>query len=185
MGVDKYLEEEIVRQLKDPERRREAFEQLVRAYSEQLYWQIRRMVISHDDANDILQNTLIKVWTNIHLFRNDSKLSTWLYRITANETLAFLSNQKKMQGISIDEVDDSLLNKLETPEFFSGDRAQKELQTAILMLPDKQRLVFNMRYFQELGYEEMAEILGTSVGALKASYHYAVKKITNYLKDGD
>lgn len=185
MIIDKHLEEEIVKQLKNPKQRREAFEQTIHAFSEQLYWQIRRMVISHDDANDILQNTLIKAWLNLDSFRGDAHIYTWFFRIATNETLTFLRKQKLQQNISIDEVDTSLLEKLESPEYFSGDRAQKKLQAALLTLPDKQRMVFNLKYFQEMRYEEIAEILNTSVGSLKASYHYAVKKIENYLTDKD
>lgn len=173
----------LIKQLQSPETRNKAFEQVVRRYSEQLYWQIRRMVLSHDDANDLLQNTFIKAWSNIDSFRGDARLSTWLYRIALNETLTFLSQVKDVQSVDIDSPEGGMADRLEGDTWFDGDNAQKLLQEAILTLPDKQRLVFNLRYFDEMKYEEMSQLLGTSVGALKASYHLAVTKISNFLED--
>ena len=178
-----YNEDEILTTLRsnDPLVQRKAFEQVVNYYSEKMYWQIRKMVLSHDDANDLLQNTFIKAWMNIDLFRGEAKLSTWLYKIAVNESITFLNKQRSHNHISIDNEDVYLVAKLETDEYFDGDAAQLKLQKAILSLPEKQRLVFNMRYFDEKPYDEMAEITGTSVGALKASYHHAVKKIEDFL----
>ena len=143
------------------------------------------MVLSHDDTNDILQDVFIKAWTNLENFRGDSKLSTWLYRIAINESITFLNKKRSQNNISIDDDDTFLLNTIESDEYFDGDNAQKLLQKAILTLPDKQRLVFHMKYFEEMKYEDMSEILGTSVGALKASYHHAVKKIEKILGESN
>lgn len=171
--------------LQDPSTQRKAFERIVKAYSEQLYWQIRRMVVSHDDANDLLQNTFIKAWTNLDYFRGDAKLSTWLYRIAFNECLNFLNKQRAENQLSIDDADAALVNKLESDPYFNGDETQRLFQKAILLLPEKQRIIFNLKYFQEMKYEDMSEILGTSVGALKASYHHAVKKIEDFFHQQD
>jgi RNA polymerase sigma-70 factor (ECF subfamily) len=178
-----YNEEETLKQLKsaDSNLQRKAFEQIVSFYSEKLYRQIRKMVLSHDDANDLLQNTLIKAWMSIDLFRGDAKLSTWLYKIAVNESITFLNKQRAQNNVSIDDKDAFLIERLESDEFFDGDELQMKLQKAILTLPEKQKLVFNMRYYDEMPYEEMSEILGTSVGALKASYHHAAKKIEEFL----
>lgn len=173
----------LIEQLRCPETQNRAFEQVVRQYSEQLYWQIRRMVLSHEDANDLLQNTFIKAWSNIDSFRGDARLSTWLYRIALNETLTFLNHERNALTVDIDSPEGSIANKLEGDTWFDGDDAQKLLQEAILTLPDKQRLVFNLKYFDEMKYEEMSKLLDTSVGALKASYHLAVTKISKFLKD--
>lgn len=181
--MDTFDEKEIIARLRRPETQKKAFEQLVAAYSRQLYWQIRRMVLSHDDANDLLQNTFIKVWTNLDAFRGEARLSTWLYRIALNECLTFLQKQQAVTTVSMDEPEVSLADKLEGDPYFSGDEIQMSLQKALLGLPEKQRLVFNLKYFQEMKYEQMSEILGTSVGALKASYHHAVKKIERFLED--
>ncbi len=180
--MDTYNEKEIIALLQDPKRQREAFECIVKQYSEQLYWQIRRMVLSHDDANDLLQNTFIKAWINIDYFRAEAKMSTWLYRIALNECLTFLNKQRANNQLSIDEADAEMVNKLEGDSYFSGDETQRLFQKALHTLPDKQRIVFNLKYFQEMKYEEISEILGTSVGALKASYHHAVKKIESFFK---
>lgn len=181
--MQNYDESEVITQLQSPEMRRAAFAKVVAHYSEQLYWHIRKLVMSHDDADDLLQNTFMKAWMNIEYFRGEAKLSTWLYRIAINESLTFLSKQHQQLNISIDEGDSFLAEKLEADEWFCGDDAEKHLHQAILKLPEKQRLVFNMRYFQEMKYEEMSSILGTSVGALKASYHLAAKKIEDYLTE--
>lgn len=178
-------DEQLLELLRDEKNKREAFSQIVVKYQKQLYWQIRKMLISHEDTDDVLQNTLIKAWTGIDNFRGDAKLSTWLYRIAVNETLTFLNNQRIKNTTSMLDTEDFLLSKLEADSYFDGSEAEKKLQKAIIMLPDKQRLVFNMKYFEEKTYEEMEEILGTSVGALKASYHHAVKKIERFLMDED
>lgn len=176
-----YKEDELVERLHDPASQRDAFAQVVNMYSEKLYWQIRKMVLNHDDANDILQNTFLKAWTNIDYFRGDAKLSTWLYKIAINECLTFLNKQRNINNISVDDTDVFLLDRLKGDDYFDGDSVQLKLQEAILTLPEKQRLVFNMKYFEEMKYDEMSDVLGTSVGALKASYHHAVKKIEEFL----
>lgn len=178
-------ENDLLKRLHDSSTQQSAFSELVKLYSERLYWQIRKIVIDHDNANDVLQNSFIKIWTNIGNFRGDSKLSTWLYRIAVNESITFLNKQRNMNNISIDETDNFLLHKLEADEYFDGDEAQLKLQKAILTLPEKQRIVFNMRYMDDMKYEEISEILETSVGALKASYHHAVKKVEEYLSTDD
>jgi RNA polymerase sigma-70 factor (ECF subfamily) len=179
--MDKMIEEKLMNDLNNPQRRSRAFGQLVKEYQQPIYWHIRKMVLSHDDANDILQNTFLKAWSALDDFRGDSKLSTWLFRIAVNESLTFLSNQRDKYNVSIDEMQENLSQGLEADSYFSGDEVQLQFQKAILTLPEKQRLVFNMKYFDNLKYEEMEEILGTSVGALKASYHHAVKKIEQFL----
>ena len=183
--MGKYNEKEVIALLQDPSRYREAFEQIVRQYSEQLYWQIRRMVFNHDDANDVLQETLIQAWKNIDYFRGESKLSTWLYRIAINQSLNFLNKQKAQQCISVDNEELSVANQLEGDPYFDGDKAQRLLQQALTTLPDKQRLVFYLRYFDEMTYTEISEIIGSTVGALKADYHLAVKKICNFFEEAD
>ena len=178
-------EETLLKTLRDPKTAREGFADLVATYSERLYWQIRKMVFSHDDANDILQDVFIKAWLNLDSFRGDSKLSTWLYRIAINESITFLNKKRNQYNISIDDDDSFLINVLEGDVYFDGDEAALKLQKAVLTLPDKQRLVFQMKYFEEMKYDEMSEILGTSVGALKASYHHAVKKVEKFLAEND
>jgi RNA polymerase sigma-70 factor (ECF subfamily) len=176
-------DKELIREFRDPKSRNFAFSKLVNTYQERLYWHVRRIVIDHDDADDVLQNTFIKVFKNLDNFREDSQLYTWLYRIATNESISFLKKQRKHIFVSMDDVAHSLSSKLEADPQLSGDAIQLKLQQAILKLPNKQRLVFNMKYFEELKYEEMSEVLGTSVGALKASYHHAVKKIEAELKN--
>lgn len=175
-------EEELVKQLQDKSLQRTAFARVVSLYSEPIYWQIRRIVLSHDDANDLLQNTFIKAWTNLESFRGDSRISTWLYRIAINESLNFVQKQKS--HFSLDE-DSSVVDFLMSDDFFDGDELQAQLQEVIARLPEKQRLVFQMKYFQDMKYEEISEILGTSVGALKATYHHAVKKIAEFFQEED
>lgn len=175
-------EESITAALRNPDTCRKAFSEVVKHYSQPLYWQIRRMVLSHDDTDDLLQNTFLKAWSNIYAFRGDAKLSTWLYRIAINESINFLNKQRKAQNVPIDGEHDFMMSQLEADGYFDGDSTQKALQEAILTLPEKQRLVFNMKYFDDMKYEEMSEYLGTSVGALKATYHHAVKKIENFLE---
>ena len=180
---NKISEEELLEQLQDADNQRGAFAILVSEYSERLYWQIRKMVLSHEDANDILQNVFIKAWNKIDTFRGDSKLSTWLYRIAINESITFIKKERARNNISLDDEDTFIADKLEGDTYFNGNEAQLLLQKAIAMLPDKQKLVFQLKYFDEMKYEEMSDILGTSVGALKASYHHAVKKIEKYLSE--
>lgn len=174
-------EQKLVVDLQNPATSGEAFNTLMRTYGRQMYWQIRKLVLNHEDASDLLQNSFMKAWTNIHNFRGDAKLSTWLYKIAVNESINFLNKERKRRQLSEDDPDDFLLNNLEADEYFDGDELHKELQEAILRLPEKQRIVFNMRYFDEMKYERISEILGTSVGALKASYHHAVKKVEERL----
>lgn len=171
----------LVAQLQNPKEASKAFEVLVRAYSEPLYWQIRRLVVSHQDADDLLQNVFLKTWKNIHNFRGDAKLSTWLYKIAVNESINFLNQERGRRQITDETQDEFLLNSIEADAYFDGDDLQVELQKAIAMLPEKQRIVFNMKYYDDMKYEEISDILGTSVGALKASYHHAVKKIAAHI----
>lgn len=170
----------LVERLRNPRQCREAFAEVIAIYSQPLYMQIRKMVLSHDDTNDILQNTFLKAWSNVENFRGEAKLSTWLYKIAINESITFLNKERQRANISLDDDDSFLINTLESDEWFDGDDLKKELQKAILQLPEKQRLIFNMKYFDDMKYEEMSEILGTTVGSLKASYHHAVKKIEKY-----
>ncbi len=174
-------EKQLVKDLQDPKTAHTAFDTLMRLYGEQVYWQIRKMVMNHEDANDLLQNSFLKAWNNLDNFRGDARLSTWLYKIAINETINFLNKERNRRNITDDTQDEFLLSNIESDEYFDGDELQEEFQKAITALPEKQRLVFNMRYFDEMKYEKMSEILGTSVGALKASYHHAVKKITAFL----
>jgi RNA polymerase sigma-70 factor, ECF subfamily len=176
-------EEELVHQLSQPNKRAGAFSVIVRTYQERLYWHIRKMVLSHEDANDVLQNTFMKAWNGLDGFRGDSQVSTWLYRIATNETLTFLTNKRMRNQSSIDDVEEGLLQNLRADNYFNGNEIQLKLQEAILTLPEKQRLVFNMKYFDDITYDQMEAVLGTSVGALKASYHYAVKKIEKYFEE--
>ncbi|MEN0006001.1 MAG: sigma-70 family RNA polymerase sigma factor [Bacteroidota bacterium] len=158
------------------------FRLLISTYQERLYWQIRRLVIEHEDANDVLQNCFIKIYKNIDRFKGNSKLYTWLYRIATNEAITFLNKKQRKATIAIDDEGLHLSNKLEADTYFDGSRAQLQLQKALCTLPEKQRAVFNLRYFEEMSYKDMSAVMGTSVGALKASYHHAVKKIEHYLK---
>lgn len=177
-------ESNTILRLQDENTRVAAFTDVVNAYKETLYWQIRRMVTSHDDTDDILQNTFIKAWNGLSSFRGDSKLSTWLYRIATNETLNFLERQKHAT-ISLDDEDSHAALSLQGDPYFDGDETQRQLQEAIETLPPKQRQVFTMKYFQEMKYEDMSQILDTSVGALKASYHHAIKKISDFFEQFD
>ena len=176
-------EKKLIEDLQDPGRAPDAFRVLINKYGEKMYWQIRRMVVSHDDANDLLQNCFIKVWTNLHNFRGDARLSTWLYKIAVNEAINFLNKEKQKRQVTDEDDAMFLLDTLEADEYFDGDKLQLDLQRAVLSLPEKQRIVFNMKYFDDMRYEEISEVLGTSVGALKASYHHAVKKITASLEN--
>jgi RNA polymerase sigma-70 factor (ECF subfamily) len=161
-----------------------AFRLIVERYSSKLYWHIRRMVILHEDADDALQNTFINVWKNISGFRSDSSIYTWLYAIATNESLALINKRKRNAAVSLDDLGSYFANSREGSTWFDGDEAQARLQNAILLLPDKQRIVFNMKYFDHMTYEDMSKVLDTSVGALKASYHHAVKKIENIIANG-
>ena len=184
MAGNNYKEKIITTQLKDENLRNAAFSIIVKEHSQKIYWHIRNMVLSHEDADDIVQETFIKAWTNIDKFRGDSLISTWLYRIAINETLTFL-NKNRISTISIDTPEGAIAEQLESDINFNGDKADALFREAIQHLPDKQRLVFNMKYFEEMKYEEISEILDTSVGALKASYHIAVKKIEDFLSNKD
>jgi RNA polymerase sigma factor (sigma-70 family) len=166
---------------KDEKTRNTALGHLISKYQQRLYWHIRKIVIDHDDSDDVLQNTFIKVWKGLEGFKEESKLYTWIYRIATNEALTHLRIKQKMQSESIHPIEYQLSKNLESDNYFTGDEIQLKLQQAILTLPEKQRIVFNMRYYDETPYEEMSEILETSVGALKASYHIAAKKIEEFL----
>ena len=179
-----YNEEQLIEQLHDPKLCHAAFAKIVEKYSQGIYWQIRRMVFNHDDANDIMQNVFLKAWSNIDNFRGSAKLSTWLYKIAINESITFINKERARNEASADD-DSFLLNNIEADPYFDGDDTQRLLQEAIATLPPKQRVVFNLRYFDEMKYEQMSEALGTSVGALKASYHLAVKKIEQYFHDAE
>lgn len=163
--------------------RNDAFNLIVRKYQERLYWHIRKIVISHEDTDDVLQNTFIKAYQGLEKFREDASLFTWLYRIATNESLTFLKKERKRIFYSIDDYQQQLVRTLVSDPHFDGDELQLKLQKAIIRLPEKQRLVFNMKYFDEMKYENMSAILGTSVGALKASYHHALKKIEQYITE--
>ena len=176
---------EILEKFASEATRNEAFNLLLKKYQQKIYWHIRQMVIDHDDADDLVQEVFIKVWKSLSSFRQDSQLYTWLYRIASNESITFLNRKKHKNNISLDEVSPDLAATLVEGSYFNGDQTQLKLQQAILGLPEKQRLVFNMKYFDDLKYDEISEILGTSVGALKASYHLAVKKIEQYLLHHD
>jgi len=174
-------DKDLLEKLRDPDSRSYGFNLLVREYQERIYWHIRKMVVDHDDADDLTQEVFIKVWKNLDKFREDAKLYTWVYRIATNECLSFLAKKKRRFFLPIHDVESELSNKIDLNSTIDGDEIQVRLQKALLKLPDKQRLVFNMKYFDELKYEEIAEITETSVGALKASYHHAVKKIEESL----
>ena len=176
------VEETLVQELKSKNTQAHAFEVLVSTYKERLYWQIRGIVLNHDDADDVLQNTFIKIFKNIHGFKGESQLFSWMYRIATNEALSFIKQRARMQGITDVDYQEKLITSLHADVYFGGDEIQLKLQQAIATLPEKQKLVFNMKYFQELKYEEISDILETSVGGLKASYHLAVKKVEQYLK---
>ncbi len=178
-------EKDLVVALKSDKDKEAAFRTLVAQYKERLYWQIRRIVLDHDDADDVLQNTFIKVFRSIHGFKSDSKLYTWLYRIATNEAITFINKKAKMNNITIEAVKDQALNNLTSDQYFDGDSAQLKLQKAIATLPHKQQLVFSMKYFENHTYEQLSEILETSVGGLKSSYHIAVKKVTDYIKNSE
>jgi len=178
-------EQLLIKQLSNPKTQRSAFEKVVREYSEQLYWQVRRVVLTHEDANDVLQNVFLKAWTHLDKFHQDSRLSTWLYRIAINESIDFMRRQKNQVIVSTDDEGLSISNQLLADNYFDGNETQALLQEAVAQLPEVQRMVFNMRYYDDKKYSEISEILHTSEGALKASYHIAVKKITEFFKRHD
>jgi RNA polymerase sigma factor (sigma-70 family) len=165
----------------DPASKEKGFTQIIRKYQERLYWHVRRLVIGHDDANDVLQNVFIRVWNGLENFRQDSQLYTWLYRVATNESLTYIEQQKKRSSVSMSDVESGLSNKIKADEHFDASKLEWKLQLAIQQLPEKQRAVFSLRYYDEMPYEEMSRVLETSEGALKASYHHAVKKIEEYV----
>ena len=183
--MDKYDDNQIKELLMKPETQRRGFEMLVRQYSEQLYWQVRRIVLTHEDSNDVLQNAFIKAWNGLSSFHGDSKVLTWLSRIAINESLDFVRRQKNIVAVSTDDSDSSVANTLIADEYFDGDETEAQLQEAIASLPEVQRTVFTLRYYDEMKYSEMSKLLDTSEGSLKASYHIAVKKISEFFKSHD
>jgi RNA polymerase sigma factor (sigma-70 family) len=174
-------DKELLEKVRNTETRNYGFNMLVRTYQQKVYWHIRKMVIDHDDADDVTQEVFIKVYKNIESFREDSQLYTWIYRIATNECLSFLQRKKRRFFLPIGDVAKELMGKLDSASHISGDEIQLKLQKALLTLPDKQRMVFNMKYFDDMTYEDISEITNTSVGALKASFHHAVKKIEDFL----
>jgi RNA polymerase sigma-70 factor, ECF subfamily len=172
---------ELLIQFRDPATKEKAFTTIIKKYQEKLYWHIRRMVVEHEDANDVLQNVFIRVWNGLENFREDSQLYTWLYRIATNECLTFLEQQKRKSTVSLGDVESGLSNKIKADNNFDANKLEWKLQLAIQQLPEKQRAVFSLRYYDEMPYEEMSRVLDTSEGALKASYHHAVKKIEDYI----
>jgi RNA polymerase sigma factor (sigma-70 family) len=174
-------DKELLLKLRTPDTRNYGFNMLVRAYQQKVYWLVRKMVIDHDDADDLTQEVFIKIHKAIDNFREDSQLYTWIYRIATNECLTFLAKKKRRFFLPLEDVSKELSSKIDSAPYLTGDDIQKKLQKALLTLPDKQRLVFNMKYYDDLPYEDISQITNTSVGALKASYHHAVKKIENYL----
>ena len=176
-------DKDIIQKLKTTNRKDEVFSLLVEKYQERLYWHIRKMVVSHDDTNDILQNSFLKIWKALSNFKGDSSFYTWIYRIATNETFTFLKTRDRQRALSMDDEESSVINSLKSDHNFDGNELQLRLQKYILLLPAKQRLVFNMKYFDDMKYEEIAKITDNSVGALKASYYHAVKKIRALFND--
>ena len=174
-------DKELLDQFREPATKEAGYTRIIRKYQEKLYWHIRHMVVEHEDANDVLQNMFIKVWNGLENFREDSQLYTWLYRIATNECLSFLEQQKKRSSVSLSDVESGLSNRLQADKHFDANKLEWKLQVAIQQLPEKQRVVFNLRYYDEMPYEKMSRVLETSEGALKASYHHAVKKIEDFI----
>ena len=174
-------DKELLENFRSEETKSYAFNLIMRKYQQRLYWHIRRIVIDHEDANDIVQNVFIKVWKSLDKFREDSQLYTWLYRIATNESISFLNSKKRRFFIPIVDVEHELASNLSSDSNFTGDKIMMKLQQAVLKLPTQQRIIFNMKYFDDMSYEEIAAVTDTSVGALKASYHHAVKKIEEFL----
>lgn len=181
MSLTSFDDNELIARFRNPATKERAYTDIVRKYQEKVYWHIRRMVVDHDDANDVLQNVLIRVWKGLENFREDSQLYTWLYRIATNECLTFLEQQKKRSAVSLSDVESGLSNKVKADQNFDANKLEWKLQLAIQQLPEKQRVVFSLRYYEEMPYEEMSRVLETSEGALKASYHHAVKKVEEYI----
>lgn len=177
-------EKDFIQQLLDPKTQNAAFEKLLHQYQKPLYSHIRNIILNHDDTDDVLQNTFVKVFRHLNTFKGESKLFSWMYRIATNEAITFLKLKAKRNGVTSEAMQERLIGNLKADAYFDGNEIQIKLQHAIALLPQKQQLVFKMRYFEEIKYEDMSEILGTSVGALKASYHHAVKKIENYMTAG-
>lgn len=172
---------ELLLQFRNLSTREDGFTAIIKKYQEKLYWHIRRILVDHEDANDVLQNVFIRVWNGLENFREDSQLYTWLYRIATNESLTFLEQQKKRSSVPLGDVENGLTNRIKADQHFDSNKLEWKLQLAIQQLPDKQRIVFNLRYYDEMPYEEMSRVLDTSEGALKASYHHAVKKIEDFI----
>ena len=174
-------DKELLQQFRQPHEKERAYTAIIKKYQEKLYWHIRRIVVDHDNANDVLQNMFIKVWNSLGNFREDSQLYTWLYRIATNECLTFLDQQKRRSSVSLSDVEGGLSNKIKADQNFDANKLEWKLQLAIQHLPEKQRIVFTLRYYDEMPYEEMSRVLDTSEGALKASYHHAAKKIEDFI----
>ncbi len=183
MALTTTSDAELLAEFRNPITKEKAFTTIIKKYQEKLYWHLRRMVVEHEDANDVLQNVLIRVWNGLENFREDSQLYTWLYRVATNECLTFLEQQKKRAAVSLSDVGSGLENKIKADQHFDGKKLEWKLQLGIQQLPEKQRIVFQLRYYEEMPYEEMSRVLETSEGALKASYHHAVKKIEEYVKN--
>ena len=183
MALTTTSDAELLEQFRNPVTKEKAYTTIIKKYQEKLYWHLRRMVVDHEDANDVLQNVLIRVWKGLENFREDSQLYTWLYRVATNECLTFLEQQKKRASVSLSDVETGLENKIKADQGFDGQKLEWKLQLGIQQLPEKQRIVFQLRYYEEMPYEEMSRVLETSEGALKASYHHAVKKIEEYIKN--
>jgi len=183
MALTDRSDAELLIQFRNETTKESAFTSIIKKYQERLYWHIRRMVVDHDDANDVLQNVFIRVWNGLGNFREDAQLYTWLYRIATNESLTFLEQRKKRSAVSLSDVESGLSNKIKADKHFDANKLEWKLQLAIQQLPEKQKLVFLLRYYDEMPYEEMSRTLETSEGALKASYHHAVKKIEDYIKN--
>jgi RNA polymerase sigma-70 factor (ECF subfamily) len=183
MALTTLSDSELLVEFRNPVTKEKAFTSIIKKYQEKLYWHLRRMVVDHDDANDVLQNVMIRVWNGLENFREDSQLYTWLYRVATNECLTFLEQQKKRASVSLSDVESGLENKIKADSDFDGNKLEWKLQLGIQQLPEKQRIVFQLRYYDEMPYEEMSRVLETSEGALKASYHHAVKKIEDYIKN--
>lgn len=183
MGLTTTSDAELLVEFRNPITKEKAFTTIVKKYQEKLYWHARRMVVDHEDANDVLQNVFLRVWNGLENFREDSQLYTWLYRIATNECLTYLEQQKKRSSVSLSDVETGLSNKIKADKYFDANKLEWKLQLAIQQLPEKQKVVFSLRYYEEMPYEEMSRILETSEGALKASYHHAVKKVEDYIKN--
>ena len=181
--MPEYTDIELVELFRNADKKHYAFNLLVRKYQEKIYYFVRRMVVDHDDSDDVVQNIFIKVWNNLGSFREDSKLFTWLYRIAVNESLSFLKSKHLRSYLSLSSPEAQMVKSLNDDSFFDGTEIQRRLTKAIIKLPKKQQLVFNMRYYDDLSYDEISAIVGTSVGALKASYHFAVKKIEDFVTE--